>query len=70
MFIISNPIYGIECCVTDGRGCDSCPYNRLGKPDCMQRLIDDIADTIKNRDEQIKEMEKDLRQARWGTNHW
>lgn len=70
MFVISNPIYGIECCATDGRGCDSCPYECLGKPDCMKRLIDDVADAMKDRNERIKEMEKDLRRARWGNNYY
>lgn len=70
MIIIRSPMYGIKCCVTGGYGCDNCGYKGLGKPDCMQRLIDDIAENLKSQDEKIKELEQDLRRARWGTHHY
>lgn len=60
---------GLKCCVTDGVGCDECPYKRLDKPDCMQKLIDHADYTLKSKNAQIKELEEDLRRARWGTNY-
>lgn len=69
MFIIGDSMSGIKCCRTDGLGCDKCPYKSAGKPDCMQMLMDDLYNLLMRKLEQIKELEEDLRRARWGTNY-
>lgn len=63
-------IRSLNCCAAmNPDKCKVCAYQKLDSPKCMITLFEAAKDAIIREENNVKNLESELRQARWGTNY-
>ena len=63
-------IRSLDCCASmNPDKCKECAYQKLDNPKCMITLLEAAKDSIIREDNNVKNLEGELRQARLGTNY-
>lgn len=59
-------MHGLDCCASPTMVCSTCPYNDTDDGQCIQALASDARAYIRERDDQIAEIEKgDMPSREW-----